>query len=315
MKKLIINQRITTRESEAFKMYLNEVAKIPLLSDEEEKAIAIRANDGDEEAVHLLVKHNLRFVVSVAKQYESPVAPLEDLVNEGNIGLQIAAQRFDPERNFKFISYAVWWVRRKILDYTTNKSRLIHVPGNKVGNINKIKRAMSRLEQHYEREPSMEELAEFLNDKAKIDAKIKAEKEGTEFDENEEVIKFTVEQLEFLLNIDSTKVDSLDSPMDEEGFTRKDVIPNKSSKPADYLTSKDDKSTNVEVLLSNLKPRHREVMEHLYGLTGNEPLTLKETGLEMGISRERVRQLRDAAKRVLKVKAEEYGWHYMVENL
>lgn len=314
MKKLVINQRITSRHSEAFKMYLNEIARIPLLSDEEEKVVAEKAFAGDKKAIDKLVRHNLRFVVSVAKQYESPVAPLEDLVNEGNIGLQAAAERFDPQKNFKFISYAVWWVRRKILDYQANQSRLIKVPGNKVGNINKIKRAMSVLEQVYEREPTMEELAEFLNNKAKIDAKIKAKNEGEEFNEDEVVDKYTVDQLEFLLNIDSTRVDSLDTPMDEEGFTKKDVIVNPASKPADYLTSKDDKSTNVEILLSNLKPRHREVMEHLYGLTGNEPMTLKETGEELGISRERVRQLRDAAKRILKFKAKEFGWHHMVEN-
>lgn len=315
MKKLVITQKITSRKSEVFQRYLHEVSKIPLLSEEEEKEIATLAKMGDEDAIEKLVKHNLRFVISVAKQYETPYAPLEDLVNEGNLGIIEAAKRFEVDKNYKFISYAVWWVRRKINDYIINKSKLIRTPGNKRGNINKIKRAMSVLEQILEREPSVEDLVEYLNNEVEEKARTKAKNKGEKFKGVANNALFSTNQVEFLLNIDARKMSYLDQPMDEDGFKLMDVVPNKSSKSTDYLTKLNDKSTNIDILLSPLKDRHRKVMVLLFGLNGSEPLTLKEAGLVLGISRERVRQLRDAAKKIIRKKADENGWGYMIENI
>lgn len=299
MKKFVITQSFTSRESEAFKRYMQEVAKIPLLSEEEEYEIALKAHKGDIYAIQKLVRHNLRFVISVAKQYVCQEAPLGDLLNEGNIGLQMAAERFEPSRGFRFISYAIWWIKRKVLEYLTNQSRMIRIPGNKVGNINKIKRIMGKLEQTLEREPSLDELANYMNEQVNHDPKK----------------MFTLEQLEFMLGLDSAKINSLDNPIDDEGFTMIDIIPDSSTKATDYLMYTDDKSTIMETLLSTLKPRHREVLEYLYGLKGGEQLTLVETGEEMGISRERVRQLRDAAEAILREKIKTNGWHDMISGL
>jgi RNA polymerase primary sigma factor len=290
MKKLVITQKITSRESDSFKRYLQEISKIDLLTKEQEKIIGAKAAEGDKESIDRLITHNLRFVVSVAKQYSTNDIKLEDLVNEGNIGLQIAAERFDPSAGVKFISYAVWWVRRNILEHISKNSRAIRVPGNKVTNLNKLKKKIGELEQKLERQPAESEIIEAMSN------------------------DFDSDQVELMLDINGTVISSLDKSMDDDGFSLMDVTPN-SSKPSDHITTKEDIEYNIETLLSQLTMSQRYVIESLYGLNDGERMTLAETGDNLGVSRERIRQMRDQSISILRSKADKLDLRYMIEKM
>jgi len=291
MKSMTIQKQITVRESEAFKRYLSDVNKIPRITVEEERVLAEKAFfHGDEKAANELVEANLRFAISIAKQYSSTGVKIEDLVSEANHGLHIAARRFDPTNDNKFISYAVWWIRRKITDFLSNHSRTIRIPTNKVGDLSKIKTAITNLEQKLERLPSTDEIA--------------VELDGT----------FTADQIDFTLDMSGNGVSSLDKS-DEDGFALMDVIEDNSILPTDHLVRENEMKDNISSLLDSLTPTQREAVTLLYGLGGGQPMTLKEAGTVLHVSRERVRQLREKALRVMRVKIRKYGLSNVFDSL
>ena len=274
MRQLKITNKITSRESLALDKYLNDIGKIDLLTPEEEADLARRIRDGDNNALEKLTRSNLRFVVSVAKQYQNQGLSLSDLINEGNVGLMKAAKRFDETRGFKFISYAVWWIRQSILQAIVEYSRLVRLPLNKVGSYNKINEAYIKFVQKHEREPSHEELAEVLGIKPKEVATI----------------------------LKGGRHQSMDAPLsgDDGDGTMLDVFIDGES--ADPDTSLMDQSLKDEVAhgLSILAPREVEVLSAYYGLNGHKSYTLEEIGEMYGLTRERVRQIKERAIRRLR---------------
>lgn len=274
MRQLKITNKITTRESLALDKYLNDIGKIDLLTAEEEADLARKIREGDNDALEKLTRSNLRFVVSVAKQYQNQGLSLSDLINEGNVGLMKAAKRFDETRGFKFISYAVWWIRQAILSAIVEYSRLVRLPLNKVGSYNKINEAHIKFVQKFEREPTHEELAEILGIKPKEVATI----------------------------LKGGRHMSIDAPLNgEEGDgTMLDVFIDSDSKNPD--TSLMDQSLKDEVAqgLSILSPREVEVLSAYYGLNGHKSYTLEEIGEMYGLTRERVRQIKERAIRRLR---------------
>lgn len=268
MKPFTKELKITTVSSESFKQYLLEISKIPILHENEEYEYALKVKEGDENALRILVESNLRFVVSVAKQQVDKYTTLEDLVNEGNIGLIIAAKKYDPSRGFKFISYAVWWVRQRMNEYKNENSRFIRLPNNKLTKINKINTAKTILEQKFNRVPTIDEISEFL----KI--------------EDEEVID--------MLQLDKNHVNSLDKPMIDEGdsYSLIDITPSLDS-VTDNPMENEDREKILSSLLSSLKPREELIIRLCFGLGEHKPLTLQDVGEIVGISREAVRQIRD----------------------
>lgn len=275
MRQLKITKSITNRESQSLEKYLQEIGKVDLISPEEEVKLAILIRKGDQPALEKLTKANLRFVVSVAKQYQNQGLTLPDLINEGNLGLIKAAQRFDETRGFKFISYAVWWIRQSILQALAEQSRIVRLPLNKVGLTNRISKAYSQLEQEFEREPTPEELA-FLLD---IDA----------------------EEVAATLGIASRHV-SMDQPLlDGEDGTLIDTLFNPNdAKTDDELTVKDSLNTEIERSLSTLTERQKEVVRYFFGLGIDHPLSLEDIGERFSLTRERVRQIKDKAITKLK---------------
>ncbi len=277
MRQLKITKQVTNRETASLDKYLQEIGREDLITADEEVELAVRIRQGDRRALERLTKANLRFVVSVAKQYQNQGLTLPDLINEGNVGLIKAAERFDETRGFKFISYAVWWIRQSILQALAEQARIVRLPLNKIGTINKINRAFSELEQKFERPPSAEELAEFL-----------------------EVSPEEVRQS--LAN--TGKHLSMDAPLsesDESSSSMYDVLPN------DYVNSSPEKDLVTESLrkdiersLSTLTSREGEVVRLYYGLNGRYPLTLEEIGEQFDLTRERVRQIKEKAIRRLK---------------
>lgn len=271
MRQLKIAHKITTRESLALDKYLNEISKIPMVTPEEEVQLARRIREGDEDALKKLTQANLRFVVSVAKQYQNQGLSLSDLINEGNVGLIKAARRFDETKGFKFISYAVWWIRQCILQAIVENSRIVRIPMNKAGSYNKVNDKMMEFMQLYEREPTDEELAEALDLSPR---------------EVENMIRSGVRHL------------SLDAPVgnsDDNDATMLDLMmPEGGGEPDMNLMSQ---SLRDEIAngLSNLGPREREVLSAYFGLNGSSVMSLDEIGEYYGLSRERVRQLRDRA--------------------
>lgn len=270
MRQLKITKSITNRESQSLEKYLQEIGKVDLLTPEEEVELAKRIKQGDQAALEKLTKANLRFVVSVAKQYQNQGLSLSDLINEGNLGLIKAAQRFDETRGFKFISYAVWWIRQSILQALAEQSRIVRLPLNKVGSLNKINKAFSELEQEYEREPSPEELAEQL--------------------------EISTEEVETTLGVAARHV-SMDAPFVEgEDNSLLDVLENTATPNTDSaLEYRESLRREIERSLSTLTERQCDVIKLYFGIGVEHPMSLEDIGEKFGLTRERVRQIKDKA--------------------
>ena len=269
MRQLKISKSITNRESESLEKYLQEIGKVELITPEEEVSLAIRIKNGDQGALEKLTKANLRFVVSVAKQYQNQGLTLPDLINEGNLGLIKAAQRFDETRGFKFISYAVWWIRQSILQALAEQSRIVRLPLNKVGLSNRISKAYSLLEQEFEREPSAEELATFL--------------------------EMDIEEVRATLGAGVRHV-SMDQPlMDGEDNTLMDVMINPNAIGTDFEVLNASLKTEIERSLSTLSERQKDVIRFFFGIGIDHALSLEDIGERFNLTRERVRQIKDKA--------------------
>jgi RNA polymerase primary sigma factor len=276
MRQLKITNKITSRESLALDKYLNDIGKIPMLTPEEEAEMARRIRQGDQDALDKLTRSNLRFVVSVAKQYQNQGLSLSDLINEGNVGLMKAARRFDETKGFKFISYAVWWIRQSILQAIVEYSRIVRLPLNKVGSYNKVNEAFLSFVQEFEREPTHEELGELLG--------------------------MTPKEISNMLKGNGRHV-SVDAPLSgEDGdSTMLDVISSSDEGMSpDISLMEQSLKEEVQQGLSILSPREVEVLSAYYGLNGHKALTLEEIGDLYGLTRERVRQIKERAIRRLR---------------
>jgi len=274
MRQLKISKQITNRESQSLDKYLQEIGKVDLLTPDEEVDLAKRIKAGDQIALEKLTKANLRFVVSVAKQYQNQGLSLGDLINEGNLGLIKAAQRFDETRGFKFISYAVWWIRQSILQALAEQSRIVRLPLNRVGSLNKISKTFSELEQKYEREPSPEELAE--------------------------VLEVTTAEVVDTMKISGRHV-SMDAPFVQgEENSLLDVLENDSEETPDSGLMNDSLRKEVQRALSTLTQREADVITLYFGLNGEHVMTLEEIGEKFSLTRERVRQIKEKAIRRLR---------------
>ncbi|UZR95376.1 sigma-70 family RNA polymerase sigma factor [Chondrinema litorale] len=277
MRQLKITQSITNRrESESLEKYFQEINKIDLLLPDEEISLVKRIKEGDQRALEKLIKANLRFVVSVAKQYQNQSLSLNDLINEGNIGLVKAAHKFDETRGFKFISYAVWWIRQSVMQALSENSRIVKIPVSLSGTISKIKKVSSGLEQKYEREPTDDELADAL--------------------------EMTTKEINGALNSASRQV-SFDAPIggDDDSSSLLDVIENENAPKVDANLS-DIESLKVEIerTLNSLSYREQEVIKMTFGIGGKEQMTLQEIGEYLGLTRERVRQIKEKGIRKLR---------------
>jgi RNA polymerase primary sigma factor len=274
MRQLKISKQITNRESQSLDKYLQEIGKVDLLTPDEEVELARLIRDGNQQALERLTKANLRFVVSVAKQYQNQGLSLGDLINEGNLGLIKAAQRFDETRGFKFISYAVWWIRQSILQALAEQSRIVRLPLNRVGSLNKISKTFSDLEQKFEREPSPEELAE--------------------------VLEITAAEVVDTLKISGRHV-SMDAPFVQgEENSLLDVLEDDSHDKPDFGLINDSLRREVQRALSTLTQREAEVVTFYFGLNGEHAMTLEEIGEKFNLTRERVRQIKEKAIRRLR---------------
>ena len=273
MRQLKITKSITNRESQSLDKYLQEIGHEELLSVEEEGELAQRIKKGDREALEKLTKANLRFVVSVAKQYQNQGLSLPDLINEGNLGLMKAAEKFDETRGFKFISYAVWWIRQSILQAIAEQSRIVRLPLNQVSSVSKINRALNKFEQENERRPSVNEIAE------KVD--------------------LPEEKIADAMKVNSRHV-SVDAPFaDGEDNSLLDVLPNDDSPMADNELVKESLREEINRALALLNDRERNIIQAFFGI--NEPeMTLEEIGEKFGLTRERVRQIKEKAIRKLR---------------
>jgi len=270
MRQLKITKSITNRESQSLEKYLQEIGKVDLITPEEEVKLARLIKQGDQKALDRLTKANLRFVVSVAKQYQNQGLSLPDLINEGNLGLIKAAQRFDETRGFKFISYAVWWIRQSILQALAEQSRIVRLPLNKVGLTNRIQKAYSQLEQEFEREPSAEELATML--------------------------EIDIEEVSATLGISARHV-SVDTPLAEgEDNTLLDVLENPNAVKTDNeLDHTESLRVEIERSLKTLTERQKEVICYFFGIGVDHPMSLEDIGEKFSLTRERVRQIKDKA--------------------
>lgn len=274
MRQLKITKQVTNRESPSLDKYLHEIGKVPLISAEEEVVLAKKIKKGDEEALSKLIKANLRFVVSVSKQYQNQGLTLPDLINEGNVGLIKAAQRFDETRGFKFISYAVWWIRQSILQALAEQSRIVRLPLNKIGSINKVNSAFARLEQEFQREPTALEIAEVLDMAPK---------------EVREALKVNTRHL------------SMDAPLvSEEENTLYDVMLSSDSASPDASLLDESLQREINRSLSTLSTREADIIKLYYGLGGEPPYSLEEIGKLFSLTRERVRQIKEKAIKRLK---------------
>lgn len=274
MRQLKISKSITNREIASLDTYLGDIAREELLTPDDEVQLAQKIKQGDQPALEKLVKANLRFVVSVAKQYQHQGLSLPDLINEGNIGLIKAAQRFDETRGFKFISYAVWWIRQSILQAIAEQSRLVRLPLNQIGSVNRILKEAAMLEQRFERPPSALEVAESLDiheDKVKEAFKI------------------------------SSKHVSMDAPIvEDEDVSLIDVIVPDSSPHTDQILMQESLSVEIQRSLSSLSPKEKEIVNMFFGIGYKQPLTLDEIATKFNLTRERVRQIKEKALRRLK---------------
>ena len=266
MRQLKITKSITNRESASLDKYLQEIGREELISVEEEVELAQRIKKGDQRALDKLTRANLRFVVSVAKQYQNQGLSLPDLINEGNLGLIKAAQKFDETRGFKFISYAVWWIRQSILQALAEQSRIVRLPLNQVGSLNKISKALSKFEQEHERRPSSEELAKELD--------------------------ISVDKISDTLKVDAPFVDGEENSL-------LDVLQNDDSPMADQSLNQESLSKEVDRALNQLHERERDILKMFFGI-GCQEMTLEEIGAKFDLTRERVRQIKEKAIRRLK---------------
>ena len=276
MRQLKITKQVTNRETASLDKYLQEIGRVDLITAEEEVELARKIKAGDQIALEKLTKANLRFVVSVSKQYQNQGLSLPDLINEGNLGLIKAAQRFDETRGFKFISYAVWWIRQSILQALAEQSRIVRLPLNKIGSINKINKAFARLEQEFERPPTAVELAESLD--------------------------MTLDEVKQSLKNAGRHV-SMDAPLkegDESSSTMYDVLRLGDSPSPDDDLMTESLRKEIERSLRTLTPREADVIRLYFGLNGEHPMTLEEIGERFDLTRERVRQIKEKAIRRLK---------------
>lgn len=273
MRQLKITKSITNREDASLEKYLQEIGKEDLVTVEEEVELAQRIRKGDRKALERLTKANLRFVVSVAKQYQNQGLSLPDLINEGNVGLIKAAEKFDETRGFKFISYAVWWIRQSILQAIAEQSRMVRLPLNQIGSVNKINRALNKFEQENERRPSVEEISE-----------------RTDLPED---------KIDDVLRVNSRHV-SVDAPIaDGEETSLLDMIANNDSPTADRMLVLESLRTEIDTVLQCLTERERNIIEASFGINQQE-MTLDEIGTKYGLTRERVRQIKEKAIRRLR---------------
>lgn len=276
MRQFKISKQVTNRESASLDKYLQEISRMDLISAEEEVELAQKIKAGDQNALERLTKANLRFVISVSKQYQNQGLTLPDLINEGNLGLIKAAQRFDETRGFKFISYAVWWIRQSILQALAEQARIVRLPLNKIGSINRINKAFSELEQRLERPPSADELAELL--------------------------ECTSDEIRQSMAING-KHFSLDAPMvegDDSSLNMYDILLNDSLPSPEIELVSESLRIEINRSLSTLTQREGDVVRLYYGLNGKYPLTLEEIGEQFELTRERVRQIKEKAIRRLK---------------
>ncbi len=274
MRQLKIIKQVTNRDTPSLDKYLHEIGKVDLISAEEEVELARRIKLGDDKALDKLIKANLRFVVSVSKQYQNQGLSLPDVINEGNLGLIKAAQRFDETRGFKFISYAVWWIRQSILQALAEQARIVRLPLNKIGSINKINKTLIELEQRFEREPSFQEVAQ--------------------------VLELAPEDVKESLKSAHRHV-SMDAPLAQgEDGTMYDVMLNKDTPSPDKGLLTDSLRKEIERALSTLTFREANIIRLYYGLNGKLPHTLEEIGEEFNLTRERVRQIKEKAIKRLK---------------
>ena len=276
MRQLKITKQVTNRETASLDKYLQEIGRVDLITAEEEVELARKIKAGDKVALEKLTKANLRFVVSVSKQYQNQGLSLPDLINEGNLGLIKAAQRFDETRGFKFSSYAVWWIRQSILQALAEQSRIVRLPLNKIGSINKINKAFAKLEQEFERTPTAVELAESLD--------------------------MTIEEVKQSLKNAGRHV-SMDAPLkqgDESSSTMYDVLRTGDSPAPDDQLMTESLRREIERSLKTLTPREADVIRLYFGLNGEHPMTLEEIGERFDLTRERVRQIKEKAIRRLK---------------
>jgi RNA polymerase primary sigma factor len=274
MRALKISNQITNRDSLTLEMYLSEISKIAVLSTEQEVVVASRAAVGDPQALGELVKANLRFVVSVAKQYQNKGVKLVDLINEGNLGLIKAAQRFDKTRGFKFITYAVWWIRQAIIQSIAENSRTVRLPVNKIGLKNKISKAFNQLSHEYFREPTIEEISELMEMKPVI--------------------------IEEAMNSLNSHFMSMDVPVGEGNESMCDLMFNDDYPSPESGLIKNSLSTDIERLLNTLKPREANILRNFYGLNGNVAQPIDKIGNDFGLTRERVRQIKERSLEKLK---------------
>ncbi|MFL1011944.1 sigma-70 family RNA polymerase sigma factor [Flavisericum labens] len=274
MRQLKITKQVTNRESKSLDKYLQDISKIPLITADEEVELAQRIKKGDQKALDKLTTANLRFVVSVSKQYQNQGLKLPDLINEGNAGLVKAAKRFDETRGFKFISYAVWWIRQAILQALAEQSRIVRLPLNKIGSINKINKAYSHLEQTHERAPSAHEIANSL--------------------------ELTENNVKQSLKISGRHV-SMDAPLkDGEDFSLYDVVKTEEMPSPDSDLIKDSLNVEVNRALDTLSEKEAEVIRHYYGISKKHSMSLQEIGDAFGLTRERVRQIKEKGIRRLR---------------
>lgn len=274
MRQLKITKQITNRESQSLDKYLTEIGKVDLITSEQEVELARRIREGDTLTLEKLAKANLRFVVSVAKQYQNSGMSLGDLINEGNVGLIKAASRFDETRGFKFISYAVWWIRQAIMQALAEQSRIVRLPLNRVSSVMKINRTISRLEQQFEREPTVEELSTAMD--------------------------VSVEEIAGNMRMSSRHV-SMDAPLVQgEDSSLMDVLSDKSASLPDADLMAESLRREVRLSLATLSQRESEVLAMYYGLEGQSALNLEEIGQKFDLTRERVRQIKEKATRRLR---------------
>lgn len=276
MRQLKINKSITNRESASLEKYLQEIGREELVSVEEEVELAQRIKNGDQKALEKLTRANLRFVVSVAKQYQNQGLSLPDLINEGNVGLIKAAEKFDETRGFKFISYAVWWIRQSILQAIADQSRIVRLPINQVGSLNKINKAFSQFEQQNERKPSAEEVSELLD---------------IPTDKISEALRASGRHI---------SVDAPFDPNDGADNSLLDVLVNEDSPHADKSLIKESLCEEIERALSTLSERENKIIKMFFGVGGYPEMTLEEIGIQLDLTRERVRQVKEKAIRKLR---------------
>jgi RNA polymerase primary sigma factor len=275
MRQLKITQSITNRESASLEKYLHDISKEQMVTPQEEVELARKIRNGDADALNRLTRANLRFVVSVAKQYQNQGLGLPDLINEGNLGLIKAAQRFDETKGFKFISYAVWWIRQSILQSIAEQSRLVRLPLNQIGTLNKVRKSFSKLEQDFQREPSAEELAEVLN--------------------------FSINHITDVMRV-SAKPVSIDAPLDssEDSSTLLDILDGNDSVNTDTNMMQESMSEDINRYLSVLSLKEVQIIKMFFGIGHTHNMSLDEISLKIQLTRERVRQIKEGALRKLK---------------